>query len=118
VSSAAPHPCPRCRRPIVGRCQTCRAANARERDKARPSARARGYGEDWSRYSRTWLMQHRWCGERADGTLSPDDSRCVQAGLRRRAAVTDHIVPLRDGGARLDPGNHQSLCISCNRLKA
>jgi 5-methylcytosine-specific restriction endonuclease McrA len=34
------------------------------------------------------------------------------------AQVTDHIVALRDGGARLDPRNHQSLCYRCNVLKS
>jgi 5-methylcytosine-specific restriction endonuclease McrA len=55
---------------------------------------------------------------RRDGTLSAVHSRCVQRGWRVRATVTDHIVSLRDGGARLDPANHQSLCRSCNAAKA
>jgi 5-methylcytosine-specific restriction endonuclease McrA len=33
------------------------------------------------------------------------------------ADVTDHIRSLRDGGARFDPMNHQSLCRSCNTAK-
>jgi 5-methylcytosine-specific restriction endonuclease McrA len=31
--------------------------------------------------------------------------------------VVDHIIPLRDGGALLDPANHQSLCYACNNRK-
>jgi 5-methylcytosine-specific restriction endonuclease McrA len=49
--------------------------------------------------------------------LSPEHSRCAQRGERVRAQFTDHIVPLRDGGARLDPCNHQSLCFRCNTAK-
>ena len=64
-----------------------------------------------------WLRQFPWCGQRMDGRLYAEHSRCVQAGLRVRAECTDHIVPLREGGARLDPRNHQSLCLACNTAK-
>jgi len=51
-----------------------------------------------------------------DGRLHAEHSRCVQAGLRTLAEVTDHIVPLRDGGASVE-ANSQSLCRRCNTLK-
>lgn len=31
--------------------------------------------------------------------------------------TTDHIVPIREGGAKLDMDNLQSLCKSCNARK-
>jgi len=55
---------------------------------------------------------------RQDGAFHAVHSRCTQRGERVRATVTDHIVSLRDGGARMDPANHQSLCRSCNAAKA
>ena len=71
----------------------------------------------WASYSQDWLQRHPWCGERADGQLHADHSRCVQRGLRTRATVTDHIVSLRNGGAHLSSRNSQSLCTSCNVAK-
>ena len=31
--------------------------------------------------------------------------------------MVDHIVPLRAGGARLELGNLQALCLSCHAAK-
>jgi 5-methylcytosine-specific restriction endonuclease McrA len=70
-----------------------------------------------ARYSRAWLQTFPWCGQQQDGQLHSTHSRCVQRGLRTRATVTDHIRALRDGGARDDPANHQSLCTACNVAK-
>ena len=33
------------------------------------------------------------------------------------SAITDHIVPIRDGGAVWDVDNWQALCIKCNARK-
>ncbi len=77
----------------------------------------RGYDTEWAAYSRAWLARFPLCGQRADGRLHPEHSRCVQVGARVRATVTDHILALRHGGARLDPRNHQSLCRGCNAAK-
>jgi 5-methylcytosine-specific restriction endonuclease McrA len=49
--------------------------------------------------------------------LHAEHSACVQRGERTRATVTDHIVAIKAGGARLEPRNHQSLCGACNRRK-
>jgi 5-methylcytosine-specific restriction endonuclease McrA len=113
MPNAPPHPCPGCRQLVVGRCKTC----AKRRAQARPSAAARGYDALWAAYAREWLTRFPWCGQRLDGRLHSDDSRCVQRGERVLARVVDHILSLRDGGARLDPRNHQSLCASCNSQK-
>jgi 5-methylcytosine-specific restriction enzyme A len=31
--------------------------------------------------------------------------------------VVDHVVPLKDGGARFDRANLQPLCVSCHNRK-
>ena len=60
-------------------------------------------------------------GERADGELHREHSRCVQAGQLTPAECTDHS----DGHSRADDRETfyderrlQSLCSNCNRLKA
>jgi 5-methylcytosine-specific restriction protein A len=83
----------------------------------RKSPRVRGYDAEWDRYSRAWLKRFPFCGQRQDGELHAEHSRCAQAGRQVRATITDHIVPIREGGPRLDPANHQSLCVRCNTLK-
>ena len=108
----APRLC-RCGRLYRGRCPTCTL----KRDRARGTASARGYDATWAAYAADWLRHFPWCGQRVDGQLHAEHSRCVQQGERVRAGVVDHIRALRDGGARLDPLNHQSLCVSCNVRK-
>ena len=41
--------------------------------------------------------------------------RCQGCGAV--ATEVDHITPLADGGAELDPANLQSLCQSCHAAK-
>jgi 5-methylcytosine-specific restriction protein A len=33
------------------------------------------------------------------------------------ARVVDHVVPIKDGGARLDWANLESLCVPCHNRK-
>ena len=110
----APCPHPHCRRLTRG--GPC-ATHRRAREQRRGSARARGNDAEWQATSRAWLSRYPWCGQRAGGQLHAEHSRCVRRGLRIRATITDHIQPLREGGARLDPANLQSLCVSCNTRK-
>lgn len=117
MPSAPSHPCsrPHCGRLTTqrGMCRRCSRAS----DLLRGGAAARGYDREWGELSRWWLGRYPWCGQRSDGTLYADQSRCAARGARVRAEVTDHIVALRDGGARLDRDNLQSLCRGCNAAK-
>ena len=106
--------CPRGHGIFRGSCPVC----AQQRDRSRGTARQRGYDPAWDAYSRRWLAQYPWCGQRAGGGFSAEHSRCASLGERVRATVTDHIVALADGGAHMDPRNSQSLCTSCNTRKA
>jgi len=96
-----------------GRCPR----HTREYNHRRGSAKARGYDYAWSQYSKAWLARHPTCGERADGQLFAQHSRCIREGRLTPADCTDHIMPLSRGGAKWDPLNHQSLCFSCNVAK-
>jgi len=45
---------------------------------------------------------------------------CVVCKAKERliaAGVVDHVVPLKDGGARFDRDNLQPLCVSCHNRK-
>ncbi len=49
-----------------------------------------------------------------------DDPLCVACqakGMLVAATVVDHVVPLKDGGARFDRANLQPLCVSCHNRK-
>ncbi len=110
--------CSTCRQLVTGRrCQTC----TRQADARRGSAHDRGYTARWTRFSKLWRQRFPLCGMRADGQRYAEHSRCVQAGLTRRAECVDHI----DGHSRADDretfydsSRLQSLCLDCNRVKA
>ena len=111
MPTSPPQPCARCGRRLALRgtshCTSC----------TRLSSFRRGYTKEWTACSRDWLRRFPWCGQRRDGALHDQDSRCARRGLKTPARVTDHIVPLRDGGPLTDEGNLQSLCYSCNTAK-
>jgi 5-methylcytosine-specific restriction protein A len=43
---------------------------------------------------------------------------CLQEGRFNKAQVADHVIPIRQGGGRLDINNLQSLCWSCHSKKS
>jgi hypothetical protein len=72
----------------------------------RPPAHARGYDHDWLELRRAHLEHEPYC------------RHCRARGVQRRAAMVDHIEPLRlSPERRLDPSNLQSLCLSCHAAK-
>lgn len=54
---------------------------------------------------------HRWRKVRLV-VLDRDDHRCCWCGLP--ATTVDHVRPLAEGGARLDPTNLVACCVRCN----
>lgn len=52
--------------------------------------------------------------------LKRDGSQCqiVGPGCEGRATHVDHIVPLFEGGRRLDPDNLRAACETCNLKRA
>lgn len=73
--------------------------------KRRGSACARGYDRHWQRFRLWYLRAHPLCEE------------CLRQGRTEPARDVDHITPLVQGGARLDPDNVQALCHSCHSRK-
>jgi 5-methylcytosine-specific restriction enzyme A len=71
----------------------------------RPTASERGYDADWQRLRLAVLDREPFC-------------RICEADGRTEAAVlVDHIVPIEDGGERLDESNLQPLCRLCHGNK-
>lgn len=95
---ALPRPCLDCGRPSSGsRCADC--SRGRQFGTGRPGTSAsRGYDREWRKVRLQILVRDestcRWCGGYAD--------------------TVDHLVPLHQGGARLDPTNLVAACRSCN----
>lgn len=92
-----------------GRCEEHPRAplpDARRRaDRKRGSAAARGYDARWHRLRNRLLVEEPLC------------RHCRNVGIVEPAVEVDHIVPLKAGGARLDPANCQPLCRPCHRRK-
>src|SRR5689334_728474 len=96
-----------------GRC----AKHRQQAERQRGTAAERGYDAAWAKFSKSWLTQHPLCGERADGQLHAEHSRCVEDGRETPANATDHIVSMANGGDKYAESNLQSLCIRCNTRK-
>jgi len=72
----------------------------------RDKERKRFYdGEPWRAVRARKLAQDRFCEE------------CRKGGTLVLATHVDHIVEIKDGGAKLDMENLQSLCHSCHSRK-
>jgi len=71
----------------------------------RGSAASRGYDARWRRVRLMKLAADPLCEmHRRAGAVVP-------------ATLVDHIVPIAEGGARLDMANLQSLCRNCHASK-
>jgi len=71
---------------------------------ARANAGERGYDADWRKLRAWYLARHPVCEIRIRCSGDP-------------ATEVDHIVPLVDGGDRLDQANLQATCRACHRSK-
>jgi 5-methylcytosine-specific restriction enzyme A len=69
----------------------------RPTDDDRPSAAERGYDSDWSKLRKQFLRQHPIC-----------------AKCGRPAYIAHHIVPIDEGGKRLDDDNLMAMCRNCH----
>lgn len=68
-----------------------------------PAHRRRsGRSPGWRHLARVILAERVWC---------------EQCGYPTRAVEVDHITPIADGGAELDPANCQALCKPCHTAK-
>lgn len=80
--------------------------HVRTLDKARGSARKRGYGTWWDKARKRHLFAHPLC------------VHCQREGRTEPAVVVDHIIPHRGDDSLLrDPANWQSLCVRHHNIK-
>lgn len=70
----------------------------------RPNAGMRGYDSAWRRLRNAYIRQHPICEMQHECDGDPADE-------------VDHIIPIADGGERLDEDNLQSLCKACHTHK-
>lgn len=60
-----------------------------------------------------------WRERTRPAVLVRDDYRCVSCGVlgKSRELVVDHIIEIKDGGAKFDKDNLQTLCHRCHNIK-
>lgn len=103
-----PRPCKACRRPTTNANQYCDQHQSefkppqRRYDEHRGSPSKRGYDATWRRFRQVFLSMHPLC------------EVCESEGRITPALEVHHVVPLSDGGPRLDPDNCRALCRSCH----
>ena len=91
-----------------GYCDTHRGASHHDYARARRGFDTeRGFYQSaaWRAVRAAFLNDHPLC------------THCVARGRVVAAVVADHVVPLKDGGARFDWTNLQGLCVSCHNRK-
>lgn len=62
--------------------------------------------------STEWIALRNWKRNHA-----PLCEECKRLGITKRMYIVDHITPISEGGAKLDPANLQSLCNECHQRK-
>lgn len=72
---------------------------------ARLNPSKRGYDWNWTRLSRAYRKIYPLC------------RICLDIGKPTPGALVDHIIPLDEGGERLDEKNMQTLCRPCHAKK-
>jgi 5-methylcytosine-specific restriction protein A len=83
-----------------------KAGNA-EYNRYRRDGEANGFynGKAWRTLAKRQLQREPLCAE------------CFKNGRVNTAVIADHVVPIKQGGARLDIDNLQSLCRACHNRK-
>lgn len=93
-------PCPELALPGTSRC----GDHPRKAWATTTSSRhERGYDNREQAAAKKYLRAHEWC-QWGEGCDAP-------------ATQVDHVIPLSQGGARLDPANFQALCEPHHRTK-
>lgn len=103
-----PRPCKKCKAVTTNANGYCDAHQSSYKptqkiyDLRRGSPSKRGYDSTWYRFREVFMMEHPLC------------EMCMKEKKVTPATEVHHIVPLCEGGARLDPENCMSLCHSCH----
>jgi 5-methylcytosine-specific restriction endonuclease McrA len=85
-------------------CEQCLKNQQQLKEERRGSARKRGYDKTWEKASKLYRSANPIC------------ERCLSRGkYNDKDLLVHHIKPLKEGGARLDFNNLQTLCRSCHK---
>ena len=72
-----------------------------------------GTASDWRLGTRAWRALRSMVLARDKGLCQIRGPRC-----RKWATQVDHVLPIADGGAVMDPRNLRAACTSCNSGRA
>jgi 5-methylcytosine-specific restriction protein A len=81
----------------------------REKQKAKPFATTQNpfyNSRGWRKISHAYLKANPLC------------IVCYKKGIIRKATVTDHVIPIRNGGDPYNNENFQPLCDHCHNSKS
>jgi 5-methylcytosine-specific restriction protein A len=76
-------------------------------------AKAKKYAKDYGNEDSSWYRSKEWRKLRL--MILQNEPLCRECSAV--AEMVDHIRPIKEGGARLDPENLQPLCHSCHNRK-
>ena len=79
--------------------------NIRDYDKHRPERHKFYNSSEWKKLRDYVRRKNPLCAE------------CLRNGIITEGDLVDHIVPIEEGGAKLDISNLQVLCNSCHNKK-
>ena len=69
-------------------------------------------------FSKVFYGSGQWkAASRRQLATQPMCAECAREGRATLAELADHIKPVREGGAKFDSANLQSLCWSCHNRK-
>jgi len=74
-------------------------------DRDRGTSHQRGYDMNWRKLRDYFITEFPLC------------AHCKKEGVVSAATEVDHIIPIAEGGERLDQYNLQSLCKPCHSRK-
>ena len=103
-----PRPCKKCKKATTNSNGYCDQHQGdykppqKRYDEYRGSPSKRGYDADWRKFREWFLHLHPLC------------EMCLKEKRTMPTEEIHHIVPLAEGGARLDPENCMALCKSCH----
>lgn len=92
--------CKSCGRTIKG--YPCKHCGADSRTDNRDAANKRGYDADWNDLAATYRREHPLCED------------CEEWGIVKQGVIVHHVIPIGEGGPRLDQGNLRHLCRECH----